>query len=162
MLFKISVFVSFFREESPYRITWVIWEWFKFKILGAICLMLFSRVFRYASKIGQNMRQWQGDSISDPQAQIGFNMSKKLCLNLPSRRWLRPSLILERYLIALGLWQLETLFGFDCINFKILDLNKLKLFRFRMSESSLFYSAITDGKKEFLKKLCFILNCGML
>ena len=31
-----------------------------------------------------------------------------------------------------------------------------------MSESSFFYSAITDGKKEFSKKLCFILNCGML
>ena len=60
--------------------------------------------------------------------------------------------MLERYLIALGLWQLKILFGFGRINFKILDLNKLRLFRFRMSESSLFHSAITDGKKEFLRK----------
>ena len=69
---------------------------------------------------------------------------------------------LKEYLIVLGLWQLKIPFGFGRINFKILDLNKLRLFRFRMSESSLFHSAITDGKKEFLKKLCFILNCGML
>ena len=51
---------------------------------------------------------------------------------------------------------------FGRINFKILDSNKLRLFRFRMPELSLFHSDITDGKKQFLKKLCFILNCGML
>ena len=118
--------------------------------------MLFRRVFRSASKVGQEMRWWQGVSISDPQAQIGFNVSWKLCLNMCLRRWLRPSLILERYLIALGLWQLKILFGFGRINFKILDLNKLRLFWFRMSEPSLFHSAITDGKKEFLKKLCVL------
>ena len=39
------------------------------------------------------------------------------------------------------------------MNFKFLDLNKLGLFKFQMSESSLFHSAITDRKKEFLKKL---------
>ena len=125
---------------------WVIWEWFKFEILGAIGLMLFRRVFCSASRTGQEMRQWQGLSISDPQAQIRFNVSWKLCLNLCSWRWLRPSLILERCLIVLGLWQLKILFGFGCINFKILDLNKLRLFGFWMSESSLFHSAITDGK----------------
>ena len=38
------------------------------------------------------------------------------------------------------------MFGFGCINFKILDLNKLRLFGFWMSESRLFHSAITDGK----------------
>ena len=48
-----------------------------------------------------------------------------------------------------------------CINFKILDLNKLRLFRFPVSQS-LFHFDITDGKKGYLKKLCFILNCGML
>ena len=123
----------------------------------------FRRRFRSTSKIGQKMRQWQGVSISDPQAQIGFNVFWKLCLeNLCLRRWLRPSLILERYLIALELWQLKILLGFGRIKFKILDLNKLRLFTFGMSESSLFHSAITDGKKEFLKKLCFILNCEML
>ena len=124
--------------------------------------MMFRRAFRSTSKIGQEMRQWQGVSKSDPQAQIGFNVCRKPCLNLCLRRWLRPSLILERYLIALELWQLKILLGFGRIKFKILDLNKLRLFTFGMSESSLFHSAITDGKKEFLKKLCFILNCEML
>ena len=51
------------------------------------------------------------------------------------------------HVIALGLWQLKILFGFGSINFKILDLNKLRLFRSGMSESSLFHSAVTDGKK---------------
>ena len=120
--------------------------------------MMFRRAFRSTSKIGQEMRQWQGVSKSDPQAQIGFNVSRKPCLNLCLQRWLRPSLILERYLIALELWQLKILLGFGRIKFKILDLNKLRLFTFGMSESSLFHSAITDGKKEFLKKLCFYIK----
>ena len=87
-------------------------------------------------------------SRDDPQVQIGFNVSWKLCLNLCSRRWLRPSLILDRYLIASGSWQLKILLGFGRINFKILDLNKL---RFWMSESSLFHSVITEGKKRILE-----------
>ena len=91
-----------------------------------------------------------------------FNIFWKLDLNLRSQMWLRPCVIHERYMIAVGLWQLKVLFGFGLINFKILDLNKLWLFRFRMSESSFFHSAITDGKKEFLKNFCLILNWGML
>ena len=35
-------------------------------------------------------------------------------------------------------------------------MNKLRLFGFQISESSLFHSAITDGKKEFWKKLFYI------
>ena len=58
--------------------------------------------------------------------------------------------------------QLKILFGFGRINFKVLDSKKLRLFRFQMSDLNLFHSAITDGKKEFLKKMYFILNCRML
>ena len=63
-------------------------------------------------------------SISGPQAQIGFNVSWKICLNLCSQRWLGPSLIIEIYLIALGLWKVKILLVFGCINSKILDLKK--------------------------------------
>ena len=73
-----------------------------------------------------------------------------------SRRWLRTSLILERYLLALGLWQLKILFGFGRINFRILDLNKLRLFRFWMSELRLFYSDINDGKRIFEEVVFYI------
>ena len=57
---------------------------------------------------------------------------------------------------------IKILFGFGRINFKILDLNKRRLLRFRMSELSLFHSAITDEKKELLKKCRFTLNYEML
>ena len=76
-------------------------------------------------------------------------------MNLCSRRSLRPSLVLERYMIVLGLGKLKVLFGLGHINFKILDLNKLRLFRLRMSESSLFHSAITDRKKRILEEVVF-------
>ena len=39
------------------------------------------------------------------------------------------------------------------MNFKFLDLNKLGLFKFQMSESSLFHSAITDRKKRILEEI---------
>ena len=83
-------------------------------------------------------------------------MSLKLSLDLCSRRWLRTSLILERYLLALELWQLKILFGFGRINFRILDLNKLRLFRFWMSELRLFYSDINDGKRIFEEVVFYI------
>ena len=48
----------------------------RFKILGGDFFMLFRKVFRFASKIGQEIRLWQGVSISDPQAHTGFNVLK--------------------------------------------------------------------------------------
>ena len=46
---------------------------------------------------------------------IAFNY--KSCLNLCSRKWLRPSLSLVSNLILLVLWHLKTLFPEGCINF---------------------------------------------
>ena len=48
------------------------------------------------------------------------------------------------------------LFGLDRMNFKILLLKKPTLSELRMSGSRLFHSFIVEGKKEFLKKLCFV------
>ena len=46
--------------------------------------------------------------------------------------------------------------GFGCVNFKILLLKKPTLSELRMSGSRLFHPFIVEGKKEFLKKLCFV------
>ena len=48
------------------------------------------------------------------------------------------------------------LFGLDRRNFKILLLKTPTFSELRMSGSKLFHSFIVEGKKEFLKKLCFV------
>ena len=48
------------------------------------------------------------------------------------------------------------LFGLDCMNFKIVLLKTPTLSELRISGSRLFHSFIVEGKKEFLKKLCFV------
>ena len=45
---------------------------------------------------------------------------------------------------------------------KNIFLNVDKLSELRMAGSSLFYSEIVEGKKEFLKKLCFTLKKGLM
>ena len=53
------------------------------------------------------------------------------------------------------------MFAFGRINFKILDLNKLRLFRFRMSESSIleevvFYNKLLDLARTSCSKIRII------
>ena len=48
------------------------------------------------------------------------------------------------------------------MKWKIFFLNIDQLSELPMAESSLFHSEIAEGKKEFLKKLCFTLKKGML
>ena len=62
-------------------------------------------------KKGQWRKKWVMDSISWPQLHKGFNVSWKLCLNLCSLRWLKPSLSLVISLILLGLGISKTEFG---------------------------------------------------
>ena len=57
-------------------------------------------------------------------------------------------------LIPFLLKQLYVLPGEGLINCRILFLKGLSLFELRIDISRLFHSIITDGKKEFLKKLC--------
>ena len=107
--------------------------------------------------VGQWRRKCEVDSIPKPPLQNGKTMktmfeSRKLCLNLCSRKWLKPSRNLVINLIPLGLWQLKRLLADDLINFRILFLKILKLLEFLMLWSSLFHSIIVDGKKQFLKK----------
>ena len=97
-----------------------------------------------------------------PQMQIGLRVSWKLCLNLSSRRWLRPNLNLVINLIPLGLWQLIMEFEDGLINFKIFFLKAKKVSEFLIFKSKLFHSVTVDGKKIIPKKICLPLKRGML
>ena len=107
-------------------------------------------------KKGQWRKKWVVDSISWPQLHKGFNVSWKLCLNLCSLRWLKPSLSLVISLIPLGLRISKTEFGEGRMKLSIFSLKTEILLEFLRLGSKLFHSIITDGKKEFLKKLCFV------
>ena len=109
-------------------------------------LSMFTRVLRRVRLsiiyVGQWRRKCAVDSISKPQLQNGFKESWKLCLNLCSRKWLKPSRSLVINLIPLGLWQLKRLLADGLINFRILFLKTLKLLEFLTLWSSLFHSII--------------------
>ena len=124
--------------------------------------MVLRRVRLSVLHMGQWRRKCAVDSISKPQLQNGFKESWKLCLNLCSRKWLKPSRSLVINLIPLGLWQLKRLLADGLINFRILFLKILKLLEFLMLWSSLFHSIIVDGKKQFFKKVCLVLKKGIL
>ena len=129
-------------------------------------LSIFTRVLRRVRisiiYMGQWRRKCAVDSISKLQLQNGFKESWKLCLNLCSRKWLKPSRSLVSNLIPLGLWQLKRLSD-GLINFRILFLRILKLLEFLMLWSNLFHSIIVDRKKEFFsKKVCLVLQKEML
>ena len=96
--------------------------------------------------------------MSLPQQQIGFKQSRKLCLNLWARRWLKPNLSLVISFIPIGLWQLKV----GRMNCKILFLKRAKLSELLILLSRLFHSITVDGKNQFLKKVCLTLNRGML
>ena len=124
--------------------------------------MLFMRINLSSEKTGQWRRLWVVVSTSFLQLQIGFNESWKLCLNLWSRRWLKPNLNLVSNFTPLGLWQLKMLFGDGRMNCNIFFLKIEKLSEFLILLSRLFHSVTMDGKYEFLKKVCLTLNWGIL
>ena len=72
--------------------------------LLSISFKLYRRVDRSAWNKGQWRKKWDVVSISRPQLQRGFQVPWKLCLNLCSLRWLRPSLNLDTNLIPFSLW----------------------------------------------------------
>ena len=64
-------------------------------------LSMFTRVLRRVRLsiiyVGQWRRKCAVDSLSKPQLQNGFKKSWKLCLNLCSRKWLKPSRSLHSF-----------------------------------------------------------------
>ena len=124
--------------------------------------MIFREVDLSFKKLGQWRRKWPDVSVSLPQLQIGLSESWKLCLNLCSRRWLKPNLNLVNNLTPLGLWQLKTVLPEGRMKFKSVFLKIFKLSELQIFMSSLFHLITAEGKKEFWKKLCFTLNRGIL
>ena len=102
------------------------------------------------------------DSTSVPHLQIGLKESWKLCLNLCSRKWLRTVHSLVTSLIPLGLWKLKKLLKVGVMNCRIFLFKNVKtVFTPKISIELVPFNT-TRKKNEFLKKLCFVLNKGVL
>ena len=100
-----------------YRKVWINWSLPWDKICSLIFLILFKRVCLGVWKLGQWRKKCVVVSVSLPQSHNGFRVSWKQCLNLWSRRWLRPRRNLVRSLISYGLWTLKILFTKGRIKF---------------------------------------------
>ena len=97
-------------------------------------------------------------STSRPHEQKGFRVSWKLCLNLCSRKWLRPRRSLVMYFVFFQLWQLNTLFRDGLINFNKFFLETLRPAVLRGLGFKLFHSITVDGKKRIFEKVIFSLK----
>ena len=128
-------------------------------MLLSMFLIIFRIVNISLEWLEQWRRKWVDVSILWPQLQIGLSESRKPCLNLYSRRWLRPSLSLVSNLIPLGLWHLKTLFPEGHINFKSLFLKINKFSELHIFWSSLFHSLrlfpfLSNVNQNFIKLFC--------
>ena len=151
------MFADVSKEALPKRRIWVNIEFLVFVKELSISLTVLKRVRLWLVNKGQQRKKCVFDSTSRPQEQNGFRVSWKLCQNLCSRKWLRARRSLVSYLISLQLWQLNTLFGDDLINFNKLFLKTLRIAALGRLGSNLFHSITVDEKK-FLKKLCLVWN----
>ena len=113
-------------------------------------------------KKGQWRKKWVADSMSWPQLNKGCTVSWKPCLNLCSLKWLRPSLSLVISLIPLGLWISKKKIWERSYEIKHFSLKTEILLEFLRLRSKLFHSRIADGKKEFWKKLYYVIIKGIL
>ena len=115
--------------------------------------LIFSKIgFIAQLQLRQWRRKWLVVSISWPQLQIGFKQSWKLCLNLWSAKWLKPSLILVSSFKPSKSWVEEILFGSGLINFSIRFLDIWHKEELWILMSRLFHLVITAGKKEWHHK----------
>ena len=118
--------------------------------------MLFRKVYLSFEELGADV------SMSLRQLQIGLSESWKLCLNLCSRRWLKSNLNLVNNFTPLGLWQLKQCFQKDVWSLKMFSWRHSSLLNCEYLGPALFHWITAEGKKEFWKKLWFILNRGIL
>ena len=161
-MFKTDVFFVLLKEELPNNSTSENLESFRFKISLSMFQMLFMRINLSSEKRAQWRRQWVVLWTSVSHLQIRFNKSWKLCLNLWSRRWLKPILNLVSNFTPWGLWQVKVLFGDGRMNCNMFFLKIEKLSEFLILLFRLFHLVTMDGKYEFLKKVCVTLNWGIL
>ena len=85
-------------------------------------------------------------------------MYKKLCLNLCSLKWLRPTRRRVRKISPLGWLTLTTSLLRGLVKFKIFFLKAEYEGELRISESNLLHSTNADEKNELRKKLFLTLN----
>ena len=129
----------------------------KLVLLNRLQLMLLKvrKLYLSLKNIGRWRKKWFMDLIPWPQL---HKDSWKLCLNLCPLKWFKPRWSRLIILIPLRLWQLYTELAAVFINWRMLFLNVRKFSELQRLGSNLFHSEIVDGKKEFLKKLCFDLT----
>ena len=121
------------------------------KMLGIILSILSRRFCLSLVNFGQWRKKWFNVSISKPQVQIGLSESKKLCLNLCSLKWQRPSWRLVRKSSPFGWLTLKTSLLRGLIKFKIFFLKVEYEGELRISASNLFHSTNANEKKELRK-----------
>ena len=113
--FNMSLSTVKLQLELPYRNVWINWPSLWDKICSLIFLILFKRVCLGVWKRGQRRKKCVVVSVSLRQSHKIFRVSWKQCLNLWSRRWLRPSRNFIKSSIPYGLWILKILFAQGCI-----------------------------------------------
>ena len=92
------------------------------------------------------------------KCKIELSVYKKLCLNLCSLIWLRPTWRRVKKNSPFGWLTLKTLLLQGLIKFKIFFLKVKYEGELWISESILFHTTNADEKKELTKKLFLILN----
>ena len=127
--------------------------------MSRMILSILSRRFSLSLVyLGQWRKRWFNVSISIPQMRIELTVSKKLCLNLWSLKWLRTTRRRVRKISPFVwlTWRTSLLRGL--IKFKIFFLKVEYEGELRISEFDLFHSTNADRKKELRKKLFLTLT----
>ena len=117
--FKMSDLVMTSKDGFPCSNVWVNGESVIFNNFQSIFLILLRRENRSLLYMGEWSKKSVVDSKSAAHLHNGFSKSSKLCLNLSSRRWLRPKRSFVKNLIPCGLWHSNTLLGEGLINFGV-------------------------------------------
>ena len=136
-------FISLEKLWLPNNKTCTISYSFIFRISELTELRSSKRTLCWSEKFWQHIKKWYVSSASRKQEHNGFNISWKLCLNLCSLRWLKPTLG------RVNNFKPETL------------LVPKVLFAVTRIKSSLFHSLIVKNKKKkvsVLQEVCLILE----
>ena len=127
--------------------------------MSRMILSILSRRFSLSLVyLGQWRKRWFNVSISIPQMRIELTVSKKLCLNLWSLKWLRTTRRRVRKISPFVWLTLRTSLLRGLIKFKIFFLKVEYEGELRISEFDLFHSTNADRKKELRKKLFLTLT----
>ena len=131
-----------------------------FIMRSSISLMPLRKVVRSAWNKWQRSKKWYVVSGSNLHWHRGLRKSRKLCLNLCSFNWLKPNRSLVNSCSPVGLWipNVSTCFGRMKLNKTFLKAVYDVVLLILMS--SLFYSLMTFGKREFSKYLVLHLKDG--